>query len=234
MAWTPNLTGPPSSWGDPGDAGMYWKTPDSLAMIPNAGVAAQAGKAANAYTQAANPSLAGLMAAAGGGGAPAGGVGGAVGGGGVTSGGSGISAGSQVPGIGPIDNTAANAASFGAAKDTAGKVARSSLDSLRGILGETGQLGSGAEVQGSRDIVENAAGLVGDVNRQSAITNSNQALDVAKTNQSAGITQRGQDIAAQEAQARLAQEQAALNSQRQLDLLRMALGQGANGIGGLY
>lgn len=195
----------------------------------------QAGQAANQFTTAAmgggggtNPlsslssSMGGLQAAAGIGGSGGGAT--AMTGGGVTANGAGINPGSAVPGIKPIDNTAANNAAFGAAKDTAGRTARASLDSLRGILGETGQLGSGAEVQGSKNVVENAAGLVGDVNRQNAVTNSNQALEIAKANQSSGLTQRGQDIAAMEAKARLAQEQAALQSNQQLQMLQMALG----------
>jgi hypothetical protein len=246
MAWTPNLTGGPETWGNPNDAGMYWNTPNSLAEIPDPNVARQAGMAANAYNTAANPQLAGLFAAVNGGAptsAPAGQTGGgAVGvtsptGGGVQGSGAGIAPGSSVPGVGPIDNTASNAAIFGQAKDTAGQIGRSSLDTLRGVLGETGQLGGGAEVQGSRDIVESAMGQVGGVNRDLATTNAAQALDIGKTNQAAAITQRGQDIAAQEANARLAQEQAALASQRQLDLLRLAIqgtSQTPSGFANLY
>jgi hypothetical protein len=241
--WANNPMNP--SW-NPGNAGLYWKTPNELAEIPSPQVAQQAGAAANAYQTAANPSLTGLLNAAGGGQQQSGG-GGLFGGGttspmgaptgGVTGGGAGITAGSQIPGVGPIDNSAAQSAAFGAAKDTAGQIGRSSLDTLRGVMGETGQLGGGAEVQGSRDIVESAMGQVGDVNREGAVNQANQALDIAKTNQGAAITQRGQDIASQEANARLAQEQASLSSQRQLELLRLAItgqGQQAGGFSNLY
>ena len=49
-------------------------------------------------------------------------------------------------------------------------------------------------------------------------------LDVAKTNQATQLAERGQNISAQQAQAQLAMEQAQLNSQRQLDILRSVLG----------
>ena len=150
-------------------------------------------------------------------------------------------AGGRIGSIGPIDMTAANSAIYGRAKDVAGQTGRASIDTLRAVLGETGQLGGGAESQGVRDIVENAAGQVGDVNREMAIQGGRQAFDVARTNQAAGITQRGQDIQAQEAQARLAQEQADImfkqqmaRSQQQLDLLRMVLGQSGGSAGLMY
>jgi hypothetical protein len=138
-----------------------------------------------------------------------------------------VGGGPNAAAIGPINNDAANAAAFSKAKDTAGSVGRASLDSLRGELGATGALGGGAEVQGVRDIAENAAGGLRDVSNQQAITNSNQALDIAKTNQGAAVTQRGQDIAAQEAMARLALEQAQLAWQRQMQALSLAF-QGPN------
>ena len=191
--------------------------------------------------------LNGLKQATGGGGLFGGGGfgGGGDGGGGTAFGGGGgagyPSAGSRIGSIGPIDMTASNAATFGRAKDVAGQTGRSSLDTLRAVLGETGQLGGGAEAQGVRDVVENAAGQTGEVNREMAIQGGRQAFDVARTNQAAGITQRGQDIQAQEAQARLAQEQAQImfqqqmaKSQQQLDLLRMVLGQAGGGAGSLY
>lgn len=155
-----------------------------------------------------------------------GGLGGTGSGGGSLSGlysASGVAPGAQVPGIGPIDNTAANTAAFTQAKDQAGKIGRSSLESLRGLLGETGQLGGGAEASATRQLVQDAAGGLRNVRNEQAITGSNQALDIAKTNQAAGITQRGQDINAQEAAARLALEQNQLAWQRYQSMLAMAL-----------
>ena len=96
---------------------------------------------------------------------------------------------------------------------------------MRGLLGETGQLGGGAETQATRDIVESAAGQVGDVNRERAIQGSERGFQTALANQQARLTTRGQDINAQEAQARLALAQTQLQSQRSLELLRLALAQ---------
>ncbi len=142
-----------------------------------------------------------------------------------------ISAGPSVPGVAPIDMTASNNATYAHARDVAGQEGRSQVDSLQGLMGAAGQLGGGAQAQGLRDVVENAAGQVGEVNRGLAQTNAGQALEVAKANQASSLAQRGQNISAQEAQARIAQEQAQMQfnnmqmqSQRQLELLRMALG----------
>ena len=148
--------------------------------------------------------------------------------------GGGITPGSTIPSIGPIDTTAADEASFARAKDVAGQTGRASLDSLRGLLGETGQLGGGAETQATRDVVEHAAGQTGEVNREQAIQRSERAMQTALANQQAGITQRGQDIAAKEAQARLALAQTQLQSQRSLELLRLALTQAGSSSRALY
>lgn len=133
-----------------------------------------------------------------------------------------VGTGSPVGAIGPIDNSAANAAAFSRAKDTVGRTGRASIDALRGELGATGQLGGGAEVAGVRDAILSGQGQLSDVARSQAINDSGQALDIAKTNQSAAITQRGQDISAQEANARLALEQAQLAWQRQMQALSLA------------
>lgn len=124
-----------------------------------------------------------------------------------------------------IDHTASNNAIFGRAKDTQGQIGRASLDSLRGLLGETGQMGSGAEVQGTRDIAQSAAGELGQVNRDLASQNAQSAADVAAMNYQGQIQQRAQDLAAQQAQAQLQQQQAQQAAQQQLQMLQLALGQ---------
>jgi hypothetical protein len=137
---------------------------------------------------------------------------GGTGGGPVTSGG----------GVAPIqmpDMTSSNNAIFAQAKDKVGKLSRSSLDSLAGELGSQGMLGSGAQVQATRDIVANNAGEMGQVERDLATKNADTALDVAKTNYQGSLTQRGQDIQSQEANARLALEE----RQQQYQLLNMIL-----------
>jgi hypothetical protein len=103
-------------------------------------------------------------------------------------------------------------------------VARSAVDTLRGELGSTGNLGSGAEVQGVRDITGTAAGIEGQAGRDIAMKRADQAADFAKTGYQGSIAQRGQDISAQEANARLALEQRQAESQRQLQLMTLALG----------
>ncbi len=109
------------------------------------------------------------------------------------------SGGSYVPAIQAPDMTAANNATFAAAKNKAGQVARSSIDSLAGELGSKGMLGSGAQVQGTRDVVNNAAGMLGNEVNQEAITNADMAEKNAVTGYQGAITQRGQDIQANEA-----------------------------------
>lgn len=211
----------------------------------------QQGQAVSDYTKAATGSLAGLLqgftnnGSSGGqgqlsGGFGAGGpstTGGGYGGGtGSPSGGSGggvVGAGGHLPTLTLGDQTASNAASFAKARDTVGKTGRASLDALRGELGATGNLGSGAEVQGVKDVIQSGAGELGQVSRDQAVKNADLAADVAKTNYQGGITQRGQDVSAQEAQARLAQEERIAASNRQLQLLQMALGGLSHAGGGL-
>lgn len=152
------------------------------------------------------------------------GVGG--GGAGVVAPGTGgpVNGGAGIPGIGPIDTSAATSAAFGAAKDQSGQEANASLKSLQGLMGAEGLSGSGMEAEGEKGIIENALGEMGSASRANATTQANNALDIAKTNQSAAITQRGQDIAAEEANAQLAEQQAALQASSSLNMLKLALG----------
>ncbi len=229
--------------------GMYWKDPNTLAMIPQPAIGTAAGQTQNAYTTAATPALAGLIngtssTAAGGGGSlsPMSSLSSAAGfnsgAGTSTPGGAGTpGVGGTVPGVSPIDMTQSNAANLAAAKDTAGSIGRSELDSLRSAAGETGQLGGGAEAQGERDIIENAASQIGGVNRQNMTDTAKSNLTTELANQSAGVTQRGQDIQSQEAQAQLALAQQEFASNQSLNMLKLALGAGSGGssiVGSLY
>ncbi len=177
------------------------------------------GQAVNQYNTAANPALAGLLSSIGGGGGSLSGMmgGGSSGGGGSMSGGgssmgsnaygtSGVSGGGYVPTLQMPDQSASSAASFAAAKDRVGKTSRASLDALRGELGASGMLGGGAEGQLTRDVIQSGAGELGQVSRDQAVKEADLAGDFAKTSYAGGITQRGQDVSAAEAQARLAQE----------------------------
>jgi hypothetical protein len=135
-----------------------------------------------------------------------------------------VSAGAAIPGVGPIDTSAATSAAFGAAKDQSGQEAQGALASLRGLSAASGLSGSGMEAEGEKGIVENALGEMGSASRANATTIANNAETNAQGNQAAAITQRGQDIAAEEANATLAQQAAALKSQQSLQMLQMALG----------
>lgn len=112
-----------------------------------------------------------------------------------------------IPTIAPPDPTAATNAAFAGAKDQVGAMSRASLTSLNDELGASGMIGSGAQVQGTRDIIAGGAGQMGQVSRDLAGKNADQAADFAKLGYQGGITQRGQDIASREAAARLAAEE---------------------------
>jgi hypothetical protein len=95
-------------------------------------------------------------------------------------------------------------------------------------------LGGGAEAASVRNVIQSGAGELGQVSRDQAVKQADLAADFAKTGYAGSITQRGQDVSAQEAQARLAQEarladanlafqkQQAASSQ-QLQMLQLAL-----------
>lgn len=213
----------------------------------------QQGQAVNQYNTAASPALAGLLNSISGmgSGAASGSFtasgsgsssGGGAGSGGNGFGTSGVSGGGYVSPIAMPDYHKATDAAFATAKDKAGKISRASLDALRGELGATGNLGGGAEVQGVRDIIAGGAGILGQASRDQAGKEADVASDFAKTGYAGSITQRGQDVSASEANARLAQEKELANSrmafeqrqadsQKQLQLLTLALS-GLKGSGG--
>lgn len=193
-----------------------------------------AGERASQFSDAAMPaSLKGLFGAggSGGGGSIGGGAAFGMGGGAAAPGGG---SGGPVQGGGGVgalqmpDQAEANNAEFARAKDRAGKTARASIDALNGELGATGALGGGAQVQGTKDIIQNAAGAEGEVVRDQAMKNADLRADTAKTNYAGSITQRGQDINAQEANARLALE----SRQQQMQMLQMIMASLGGGSGG--
>ncbi len=160
-----------------------------------------------------------------------GGSGSGSGGGGVTGSGSGVNGGQTIAPITLPDQTAATNAAFATAKDKVGALSRSSLTSLNDELGASGMVGSGAQVQGTRDIIQSGAGQMGQVSRDLAGKQADLAADFAKTSYQGGITQRGQDIAAQEANARLAAEERARQQQLLESILRGLGGGGSGGSG---
>lgn len=133
--------------------------------------------------------------------------------------GTGGSTAGNVPHVAAPDMTSSNAATFGAAKDRAGQVARASLDALNGELGSQGMLGSGAQVQGTKDIIMDAGQFTSDVNRQNAVNDAQMKGDFAKLGYQGDITQRGQNIQHEEANAQLALAQ----QDRQMKMLQVML-----------
>ena len=121
-----------------------------------------------------------------------------------------------VPRVGLPDTAAANAAIFARAKDQAGEIARSALQGLQGEMAGRGLLGSGIAADQTRQIVERGAGGLQEVGREQAIQD---ALNLARRGEmqyQGDITQRGQDLAAYEAQAA---RDAALRAQQMQGLL---------------
>ena len=130
--------------------------------------------------------------------------------------------GANVPRIGAPDNTAANAAVFARAKDTAGQNSRAALTALRGTMAERGMLGSGIEGGETARIVGQAAGGVGDVNREQAIQQSGQANQNMQLGYTGDINQRGQDMALEEQRRNLLAQQQARAQLGLLSVFNMA------------
>lgn len=117
-----------------------------------------------------------------------------------------------LPGRESFDTPALNAADqeiFNRAKDQQGKIARSALTGLQSSLAGRGMLGGGRERQGTSDIVQQGAEALGNLTREQAIQQAQQAQRNAETAFQGGITQRGQDISANQSNA-----QNALNAWR--------------------
>ena len=211
-----NTTPPPSGYEWDPMTGSYGRSPQ--------GAGTRAGQyAGSAISGMGNgpgtpASLMGLITGGmGGGGGAGGGTGGNVG--------VGTNPGKYVAPIQMPDTTATTNAAFGRAKDQAGALARSSLDSLSGELGAQGMLGGGAQAQGAADILSGATNTMGKEISSEAGQTAGMAADFAKTGYEGSITQRGQDIQAQEAAA-------ARNQQVLLSLLAGLRGGGGGGGGG--
>ena len=81
-----------------------------------------------------------------------------------------------------FDEQGARNAAFARAKDQAGSVARSSMDSLREYLGSSGQLGGAKEMQGAQDVMADAAGSVGDYTRDQLMMDLDRAGQISDRN----------------------------------------------------
>jgi len=142
----------------------------------------------SAYPTVTPPSIAGLTAAAAGGGGT--GVSTGTGSGGGSTGYSRIA---------PVDTTEAENASFAKAKDQVGQESSGALTGLRSALASRGLLGGGLEERATASAANAAAGQLGDVSRQQAVTRADLAQQNAQTNYQGAITQRGQDFQKEEA-----------------------------------
>lgn len=128
----------------------------------------------------------------------------------------GTGGGAGVPRVNAPDNAAAQAAIFARAKDQAGATARAALTGLQGEMASRGILGSGIEAAGTGEIIGRAGQGVNEVTRDQAIQQAANQARLAELGYQGDITQRGQDIAVQQAQAA---RQAALQQQWMQGLL---------------
>ncbi len=186
------------------------------------------------YTPAPRPSLGGLQAAAGGSAssypsAPA-----------SSGGGTGSAGGAGYDEIAPVNTDAATSAEFAHAKDQVGLESSGALAGLRSALGGRGLLGGGLEERGTASAANAAAGQLGDVSRQQAMTAADLAQKNAETNFQGKVTERGQNFQKEEAGNSLAsnerlgqlsadvqtrqQDIAARNASRALDIEQAQIG----------
>lgn len=91
---------------------------------------------------------------------------------------------------------AAQSAAFARAKDQAGLIGRSASNSLAGVMGARGLTGSGLAANAAGGVINQQATQLGNVNREQAIQGANMARQRASEQYQGNITQRGQDIAA--------------------------------------
>ena len=89
---------------------------------------------------------------------------------------------------------AARAAAFARAKDTAGQIARSSLNALRDVASSRGIGGSSIEGGMSADILGGQANSLGEFNREQLIQDLARQQHVADTTYAGNISQRGQNL----------------------------------------
>ena len=89
---------------------------------------------------------------------------------------------------------AARAAAFARAKDTAGQIARSSLNALRDVASSRGIGGSSIEGGMSADIVGGQANNLGEFSREQLIQDLERQRQIADLSYQGNITQRGQNL----------------------------------------
>jgi hypothetical protein len=124
------------------------------------------------------------------------------GGPGAPGGGGGVSAPREALNI--PDTSAASAAAFARAKDKVGQTTQGAITGLRSSLGGRGMLGSGAETHGVTHAFTQGQGQLGEVARSQAMSDADLAERQSELSYTGGISQRGQDLASQQAAAALA------------------------------
>lgn len=93
----------------------------------------------------------------------------------------------------------ARQAIFARSKDQAGQIARSGIDSTRGMLSEFGLLGGGTEPAALGSVIAGGQQMLGETSREQSIQELLRAGQLADRNYAGDIAQRGQDISAQQA-----------------------------------
>lgn len=109
-------------------------------------------------------------------------------------------------------------AEFARAKDKVGMSSSAALASLRSSLGGRGMLGGQGEYRGTQNVATAGLGQLGDVAREQAIQGGAADRQQALAGYSGQVTQRGQDIGANEFNNSLASQQAQMSFDAQLKL----------------
>lgn len=98
----------------------------------------------------------------------------------------------------PFDEVGARNAAFARAKDQAGNVALSSLRALQDVVDSRGTNGSTIEKNNTGQVLAGASGALGGFTREQLIQDLARAAQIGDRNYNGGVTQRGQDMAAQQ------------------------------------
>lgn len=101
------------------------------------------------------------------------------------------------PNLTGVNEQAARDAAFARAKEQAGSTALASVNALKDIMAGAGKMGSSLESQGIAGVVGGGAHDLNNFTRDQLMLDLNRAADIGDQQYQGGITQRGQDIAAQ-------------------------------------
>lgn len=113
--------------------------------------------------------------------------------------GAGSGAGAAAPPVASLNTKAAEDAAFARAKDKIGQIGAGSLTSLRSLLANSGRLGSGAEDMAVSNLMSSTAGDLAEAARDWTLSDVERIRRAGEMNYQGNITQRGQDLSAQQA-----------------------------------